>query len=173
MRIRPIGTKAAAQWIRTHHRHHLPSAGCKFALALHDGDRCCGVAVAGRPVNRHLDDGLTLEVLRVATDGTPNACSELYGAVVRVAWAMGYDRLITYTLPEEGGGQPAGCRVGLRRGDEGREVGAGGSAAFAGADGGGGEYGRGQVQVDQAAGLTGPPRSTGFLVARTKIPQRG
>ena len=109
MRIRPIGTKAAAQWIRTHHRHHLPSAGCKFALALHDGDRCCGVAVAGRPVNRHLDDGLTLEVLRVATDGTPNACSELYGAVVRVAWAMGYDRLITYTLPEEGGASLRGA----------------------------------------------------------------
>ncbi len=109
MRIRPIGTKAAAQWIRTHHRHHLPSAGCKFALALHDGDRCCGVAVAGRPVNRHLDDGLTLEVLRVATDGAPNACSELYGAVVRVAWAMGYDRIITYTLPEEGGASLRGA----------------------------------------------------------------
>lgn len=123
MRIRPIGTKAAAQWIRTHHRHHLPSAGCKFALALHDGDRCCGVAVAGRPVNRHLDDGLTLEVLRVATDGAPNACSELYGAVVRVAWAMGYDRLITYTLPEEGGaacGVPGGLVTGRRRAGSGR-----------------------------------------------------
>lgn len=58
----------------------------------------------GRPVARHLDDGRTLEVTRCVTDGTPNACSALYGAAWRVARAMGYHRLITYVLASESGG---------------------------------------------------------------------
>lgn len=62
-----------------------------------------GVAIAGRPVARHLDDGLTLEVTRVATDGVWNACSALYGACRRAAKALGYRRLITYTLLSETG----------------------------------------------------------------------
>ena len=64
-----------------------------------------GVAIAGRPVARHLDDGSHLEVLRVCTDGTPNACSMLYAAVRRTATAMGYrpEQVITYTLESESG----------------------------------------------------------------------
>ncbi len=62
-----------------------------------------GVATVGRPVARLLDDGWTLEVNRVATDGAPNACSALYGAARRATFALGYRKLITYTLPEEGG----------------------------------------------------------------------
>jgi hypothetical protein len=57
----------------------------------------------GRPVSRMADDGWTLEVNRTCTDGTPNANSLLYGAARRAAWALGYKRLITYTLPEESG----------------------------------------------------------------------
>ena len=62
-----------------------------------------GVASIGRPVARMLDDGWTLEVRRVATDGVHNGCSLLYGAARRIGWAMGYRRIVTYTLPEEGG----------------------------------------------------------------------
>jgi len=54
-------------------------------------------------VSRGLDDGWTLEVNRVATDGTRNACSMLYAACWRAAKAIGYRKLVTYTLPEEGG----------------------------------------------------------------------
>lgn len=68
-----------------------------------------GVAIAGRPVSRHLDDGWTLEVSRVATDGTKNACSFLYGAIKRCGKAMGYTRFITYTLPQEGGASLRGA----------------------------------------------------------------
>jgi hypothetical protein len=60
-------------------------------------------------VSRMLDDGLTLEVSRCCTDGTPNACSKLYGAVRRVAQAMGYRKVVTYTLPEEGGASLRGA----------------------------------------------------------------
>jgi len=103
MTIKPITFRQACDYIVAHHRHHRPTVGSKFSLAVYDGDRLCGVAVAGRPVSRYLDDGLTLEVNRVATDGTRNACSCLYGACVRVARAMGYKRVITYTLQSEPG----------------------------------------------------------------------
>lgn len=62
-----------------------------------------GVAIAGRPVARRLDDSQTLEVLRVCTDGTRNACSFLYGRVKRIAALMGYRKVITYTLADESG----------------------------------------------------------------------
>lgn len=59
--------------------------------------------MAGRPVARFFDDGLTLEVNRACTDGTRNANSMLYGAVRRAAWGMGYRRIITYTQADESG----------------------------------------------------------------------
>ena len=72
-----------------------------------------GVAIVGRPVARMLDNGWVLEVNRCCTDGTRNACSALYGAAWRAARALGYRRLITYTLPSEGGAslRGAGWRV--------------------------------------------------------------
>ncbi len=94
----------AVAYIRTHHRHHRPPRGGVFCLQVVDpaGVRH-GVAVAGRPVSRILDDGLTLEVNRVATDGAKNACSALYSACRRVGQAMGYQRILTYTLASEPG----------------------------------------------------------------------
>ena len=59
--------------------------------------------MVGRPVARHSDDGWTLEVTRLATDGAPNACSSLYGAAWRVCREMGYSRCITYILADEPG----------------------------------------------------------------------
>lgn len=65
--------------------------------------KLCGVAICGRPVSRHLDNGFTLEINRLCTDGTRNACSMLYGACCRVAKAMGYKKVITYILESENG----------------------------------------------------------------------
>ena len=87
-----------------HHRHNLPRVGGKFAVgAADDEGKLVGVAVAGRPIARRLDDGLTLEVLRVCTDGTPNACSFLYARCAKIARLMGYEKVIPYTLAWEGG----------------------------------------------------------------------
>jgi len=103
MILRPISVKHASRFVAEHHRHHDAPQGAKFALAAwHDG-QLVGVALVGRPVSRALDNGLTAEVIRVATDGTRNACSFLYGAAKRAAQAMGYRKVLTYTLPEEGG----------------------------------------------------------------------
>lgn len=103
LRIVPISLKAANQFVSLHHRHHRPVRGHKYAVACAVELDPVGVAIVGRPVARHLDDGLTLEVTRVATDGTPNACSALYGAAWRVARELGYSRIITYILDTEPG----------------------------------------------------------------------
>lgn len=112
LRLIPTTISDANEFVRQHHRHHKPSQGGLFAVACGD-DRVRGVAIVGRPVARLNDDGWTAEVIRVATDGAHNACSMLYGAAWRAARALGYQRLITYTLPEEGGAslRAAGWRL--------------------------------------------------------------
>ena len=109
MEIRPISLRNANEFVRLHHRHHIPVVGHKFSVCVAEGGKVVGVAIIGRPVSRHLDDGLTLEVNRCATDGTRNACSMLYRTAWRCAAAMGYRRLITYTLPSEGGASLRGA----------------------------------------------------------------
>ena len=103
MEIRPITYREAADFVNRHHRHHAAAQGCKFCLSVWDRDQIVGVAMCGRPVSRHLDDGLTCEISRVCTNGTRNACSMLYGACCRVAQVMGYKLVITYTLKSEPG----------------------------------------------------------------------
>lgn len=99
----PITLKQAREFVAKHHRHSKPPVGWKFGLGLQIGEMLVGVATAGRPVARHFDDGLTLEVNRTCTDGTRNGNSMLYGAVWRAAKAMGYLRCITYTQADETG----------------------------------------------------------------------
>jgi hypothetical protein len=101
--LAPINLDEANAFVSMHHRHHRPVPGAKFCIAVTDGEKVCGVAIVGRPVARHLDNGSTLEVNRCCTDGTRNACSMLYGAAWRAAKALGYLKLITYTLQDEGG----------------------------------------------------------------------
>jgi hypothetical protein len=101
--IRPVSFREACAFVRAHHRHHRPPPGGKFWVGVAVGEELVGVAMVGRPVARHLDDGWTLEVTRCCTDGTPNTCSMLYAAAWRAARALGYRRLITYTLATEPG----------------------------------------------------------------------
>lgn len=102
--LRPVYQAEAFAFIRQHHRHHNVPVGALWWHGAHnDAGDLIGVAIVGRPVARKLDDGLTVEVTRLCTDGTFNACSLLYGAARRVALDKGYRRGITYTLPDEGG----------------------------------------------------------------------
>ena len=103
LQLQPITYKEACKFIDKHHRHHLPPQGWKFGIAVNNGEKIVGVITVGRPVARKLDDGWTLEVTRSCTDGTKNANSKLYGAARKATFALGYKRLITYTLPEESG----------------------------------------------------------------------
>lgn len=100
----PVTYKEACTFIDSHHRHHLPPQGWKFGIATHISGTIVGVVTVGRPVSRYHDNGWTLEVTRCCTDGTKNACSKLYGTAWRATKALGYQRLITYTLASESGG---------------------------------------------------------------------
>ena len=100
--LRPITRDEAAAFIREHHRHHGVPVGDLWRHAAVDDCGCIvGVAVCGRPVARELDDGLTMEVTRMCTDGEPNANSILYAAAERTAIAKGYRRRLTYLLASE------------------------------------------------------------------------
>lgn len=103
MYIRPLSLKEANAFVATLHRHNKPTSGHKYSLGCYKNGVLVGVAIVGRPLARMLDDGQTLEVLRVCTDGTKNANSKLYGACVRVAKEMGYRTIYTYTLKSESG----------------------------------------------------------------------
>jgi hypothetical protein len=103
LELQPITYPEACEFIRLHHRHHLPPQGWKFGVAVNDGEKVVGVVTVGRPVARRLDNGWTLEVTRNCTDGTPHVASMLYAAAWRACKALGYKRLITYTLETETG----------------------------------------------------------------------
>lgn len=110
----PVSLAQANEHVAAWHRHNRPVPGAKFCVgAADEAGVLHAVAIAGRPVARHFDDGQTIEVNRVASDGTRNACSMLYGACKRAAFALGYRRVITYTQAEEGGAslRAAGWRV--------------------------------------------------------------
>ncbi|NBH77942.1 hypothetical protein D3Z52_07115 [Clostridiaceae bacterium] len=101
----PVTLAEANAFVEQKHRHHGKTAGHKFSVAVGDTEtgEIVGVAIVGRPVSRFLDDGWTLEVNRLCTDGTKNACSMLYAAAWRAARAMGYKKLVTYILDSENG----------------------------------------------------------------------
>lgn len=105
-----IDLSVANEFVRRYHRHNKPVPGSKINLGVIDETGLLrGVAIIGRPVARKLDDGWTLEVNRVATDSCSNACSSLYGAARRIAFELGYRRLITYTLQDESGSSMRGA----------------------------------------------------------------
>lgn len=99
----PVTLKEANGFVQQYHRHHKPSVGHKFSIGVKDCGKMVGVVICGRPVSRYYDDGHTLEISRLCTDGTYNACSILYGAAYRAAKAMGYKKVITYILESESG----------------------------------------------------------------------
>ena len=101
----PLELKEANAFVAKLHRHHKPVVGHRFSIGcVDDGGILRGAAIVGRPVARlagHPRD--VLEVTRLCTDGTHNACSILYAAAAKAGKALGYKRIQTYTLPIEGG----------------------------------------------------------------------
>lgn len=103
LRIVPCTIGQARDFVAQHHRHHGAPVSGLFAVGLARGDDLAGVAIVGRPVARGLQDGATAEVTRLCTLGEQNACSMLLAACRRAALALGYRRLVTYTLASEPG----------------------------------------------------------------------
>jgi hypothetical protein len=101
--IVPLTLAQARRYVAEHHRHNEPPVGHRFSIGLERDGSLVGVVIAGRPVARGADDGRTIELVRLTTEGDRNACSRLYSAACRAAFAMGYLRVITYTLAGEPG----------------------------------------------------------------------
>jgi len=103
LELRPIGTREASAVVLRLHRHLPRVVGGLFAVACFDGDELVGVGVASLPKAPRSRDGFTVEISRVATDGHPNACSKIYGALGRACAAIGVKRIITFTRLDEPG----------------------------------------------------------------------
>ena len=103
LELRHIELKEANEFVSRLHRHHEPVRGHRFSLGAFSSENLVGVAIVGRPVARMVDHTTTVEVVRLCTDGTRNACSFLYGASARAARALGYTDIITYILDSESG----------------------------------------------------------------------
>lgn len=104
LKIRPTELRIANEFIAAHHRHHKPVQGHRFSISVWDADNIVGVATIGRPVARLAGNPLeVLEITRLCTDGTKNACSKLYSAAARIGKEMGYKRIQTYILESEPG----------------------------------------------------------------------
>lgn len=101
--IVPVTLRQARTFVAAEHRHNPAPRAWLFGCGLEVEGELVGVAIAGRPNGRGLQDGLTVEITRCCTNGTRNACSQLYGAVCRAAKALGYQRAYTYTLDDEDG----------------------------------------------------------------------
>ena len=103
MDIAPITLKEANRFVDMFHRHNKHCRGCKFCLALYEDKELVGVAICGRPIARNLDNGLTLEILRVCVKDTApkGANSKLYARCRKIGQSMGYKKVITYTLKSE------------------------------------------------------------------------
>ncbi|MGN0599300.1 MAG: XF1762 family protein [Oscillospiraceae bacterium] len=99
----PMELKEANAFVDKLHRHHSSVHRDKFRIGCECNGKLVGVIQLARPVSRVLDDGKTIEVVRLCTDGTKNVCSYLYSKAARIAKEMGYSMIITYILETEDG----------------------------------------------------------------------
>lgn len=103
LKVLPLTLKQANELVASLHRHHKPAQGHRFSIGCEDENGVHGAAICGRPVARGCDPYRTLEVVRLVTDGTPNACSILYATAARIAKDMGFHKIQTYILASEPG----------------------------------------------------------------------
>ena len=107
----PLTLADANAFVTLHHRHNKKVQGHKFSIGAVEENNLVGIAIIGRPVSRHLDDGLTMEITRLTVlDNAPkNTCSFLYRCAWRIWSAMGGQRIITYTTESETGASLKGA----------------------------------------------------------------
>jgi hypothetical protein len=107
----PVKLAEAIEFVGNFHRHNKPPVGGLFSVGVSDGDKLVGVAIVSRPVARFMDDGVTAEVTRccVMDDAPKGACSFLYARCWQAAKALGWQKLITYTLQSESGASLRGA----------------------------------------------------------------
>lgn len=96
LEVRPISLKDANEFVKKYHRHDIRTVCWKFAISVCDEEGIHGVAICRRPINQKNDDGLTLEIYKLCTDGTFDVDSMLYNSCCRIGTDMGYKKIILY-----------------------------------------------------------------------------
>jgi hypothetical protein len=74
-----------------------PPRGALFAAVISSRIGTRAAAIVGRPVPPARDDGFTLEITRIRTDGAISVEVAIYRAVWQLIRLRGYRRLITHT----------------------------------------------------------------------------
>lgn len=105
LRVVPLELAEANEFVRRYHRHHQPTKFHRFSIGAVDADGVLrAAAIVMKPVARlGGNQREVLEVSRLVSDGTKNACSILYAAAARAGKELGYCRIQTYILEEEPG----------------------------------------------------------------------
>lgn len=105
--LAPVTLADAKRFVGVHHRHNLPPVTWRFGVGVQSAGELIGVGMAGNPMARKLAqaDPTLIEIIRVTTPehSAPNVCSMIYGALCRAAKALGFRRVISYTLASESG----------------------------------------------------------------------
>jgi hypothetical protein len=101
LRIVPIELKELNLLVARFHRHHKPVQGHRFSIGVECTGKLVGGCSVGRPTSRYTDQRRIIEVTRLVTDGTKNACSMLYAAAARAGKALGYEKIQTFILESE------------------------------------------------------------------------
>lgn len=103
LRVVHVELREANEFVDALHRHHKPVVGHRFSIGADLDGKLVGVAIVGRPVARKVNPKEVLEVTRLCTDGSKNACSFLYSAAARAGRELGYKKIQTYILETESG----------------------------------------------------------------------
>lgn len=103
LKVVPLTLRQANELVRLYHRHHMPAVGHRWSIGVTMEGKLVGAAICGRPNARMTPQYSVIEVNRLGTNGTKNACSMLYGACARIAKEMGFDSIQTAILKSETG----------------------------------------------------------------------
>lgn len=103
LKTRPTTLKEANAFVGKIHRHHDATVGHRFSFGAELAGELVGTVICGRPVAPKTEQYKILEVTRLCTDGTRNACSFLYGGAAKIGKIMGFQRIQTFILPTESG----------------------------------------------------------------------
>jgi len=98
-----VELKEANAFIDVTHRHHKPVRGHRFSIGAECGGKLVGIATIGRPVAPKTDKKHIAEVTRLASNGSKNVCSFLYGKAARIARELAFKKIQTFVLLSEPG----------------------------------------------------------------------
>ena len=88
MEIAPLSVASALEFLVKHERHYKTEAEPIFAIGLSDGNAIRGAVIVGK------NESFDAAIAHIYSDGEYQGYTLLYGAAVRAAKALGYERMI-------------------------------------------------------------------------------